>query len=388
MNDSRIYLDYNATSPLIPKVYEGMREAMELPTNPSALHFFGQQAKRWMNGARRTIGDYIDAHPDNIIFTGGGTEANNLALRGVVWDHVLLSGIEHDSTYEVLEDFEEISVDPQGNLDMVLLERYLQRIQDHGKLILLSIILAHNETGVIQSIQEIVQLARQYGAYVHVDAVQALGKMPFSFNDMDVDLMTLAPHKIGGPQGVGALITKGTLPLKAVMKGGGQERGYRSGTENVAAIVGFAETLKQHSMDHMNQLGKWHGSMEQELQDFCRDQGSALYVYSHKLERLPNTTCLSMPHVENATQVMRFDLKGIAVSMGAACSSGRTQVSRCLQKMGPDVSFARGAIRVSSGWATVRADLESFSQAWKEIYSSLEKTEVYRNLEKKAANDK
>ena len=371
--DTNIYLDYNATSPLMPQVLEGMQEAMLLPTNPSALHSFGQQAKRWMNGARRVIGQYVDALPDNIIFTAGGTEASNLALRGVDWDQVLLSGIEHASIYNSLDIFTEITVNPQGDLDMVMLDRYLRDMQKKSQLTLLSVILTHNETGVIQPIQEIVRMARRYGVYVHVDAVQALGKMPLSFQELDVDLMTLTPHKIGGPQGVGALVTRGTLPLRAVMRGGGQERGYRSGTENIGAIVGFAETLKHHSMDHMNELGKWHSAMEKDLRDFCRDRGTALYVYSKKLERVSNTTCLSMPHVENATQVMRFDLRGIAVSIGSACSSGRTPISPSLKKMGPDPSFAEGALRVSSGWGTVREDLEMFTDAWKEIYSSLEK---------------
>jgi cysteine desulfurase len=357
-----IYLDYNATAPLLPGVLDAMRESMERPTNSSALHSFGQQAKRWMSQARRDIADYIDAHPDHVIFTSGGTEANNFVLKGFPWKRVLLSAVVHDSVYKVLDSFNELSVDADGLLDIPALEDLLKTTQGPT---LISVILAHNESGVIQPLEDVVHLAKTYKAYLHVDAVQALGKIPLSFQKMGVDFMTLSAHKIGGPQGVGVLVSKEVL--SPLMQGGGQERGYRSGTENVPGIVGFAESLKRQPLDHMKNLKQWHQSMEEELETFC----NTFHIYGKKVERLPNTTCLSMPFVESATQVMHLDLNGLAVSMGAACSSGRTQISRSLQKMGPDPMFAKFAIRVSSGWGSTEEDFKKFTTSWKEIYNSL-----------------
>jgi len=359
-----IYLDYNATAPLLPGVFDAMRQSMERPTNPSALHAFGQQAKRWMNQARRDIATYIDVHPDHVIFTSGGTEANNFVLKGFRWGNVFLSAVVHDSVYKVLDSFEEIAVNEEGLLDLHALEDLLKVSKDPT---LISIVLAHNESGVIQPLEDVVRLAKAYKAYVHVDAVQALGKVPFSFQKMGVDFLTLSAHKIGGPQGVGVLVAKDTLTLSPLMQGGGQERGHRSGTENVPGIVGFAESLKRQPLDHMKNLKQWHHAMEEELEAFC----NTLHIYGGNVERLPNTTCLSMPFVESATQVMHLDLNGIAVSMGAACSSGRTQISRSLQKMGPDPMFAKFAIRVSSGWDSTEEDFKKFTTSWKEMYNSL-----------------
>jgi cysteine desulfurase len=359
-----VYLDYNATAPLLPGIFDAMKESMEKPTNPSALHSFGQQAKRWMNQSRREIAGYVDAHPDHVIFTSGGTEANNFVLKGFPWEKVLLSAVVHDSVYKVLDSFDEITVDSEGLLDLHSLEEQLK--DSHGQK-LISVVLAHNESGVIQPLEDVVHLAKMYKAYVHVDAVQALGKVPLSFQKMGIDFLTLSAHKIGGPQGVGVLVAKDTLTLSPLMQGGRQERGHRSGTENVPGIVGFAESLKRHSLDHMRSLKQWHHAMEEELEGFC----NTLHIYGKNVERLSNTTCLSMPFVESATQVMHLDLNGIAVSMGAACSSGRTQISRSLQKMGSDHTLAKFAIRVSSGWNSTEEDFKKFTSSWKEMYNSL-----------------
>lgn len=369
-----IYLDYNATAPMLPGVYESMEEVMLTPTNPSALHGLGQHAKRLISGARRTVAEYVEAHPDMVIFTSGGTEANNLVLQGGDWKKVLTTAVEHDSVHKALEGVEEVPVDAEGLVQLPQLEQALEKVKDGPAL--LSVILAHNESGVIQPMEEIVAIAKKYGVYVHVDGVQALGKIPLSFRDLDVDFMTLSSHKIGGPQGVGVLIARGATLLSPRILGGGQERNYRSGTENVSGIVGFAKALEKYSMDHLKDLKKWHAIMEEDLEAFCRSRGQPMHVYSKNAPKLPNTTCLAMPHVESATQVMRFDLNKVAVSMGAACSSGRTQVSRSLAKMGPSPELAKGAIRVSSGWNTLREDLEFFATVWKEIYCSLEQRNV------------
>ena len=190
---------------------------------------------------------------------------------------------------------------------------------------------------------------------------------------MNVDFLTVSSHKVGGPQGVGAVIAKNPSSLSPVMRGGGQERGVRSGTENVSGIVGFAEALKGQSLGHMNALKGWHFEMERDLKNFCYGKGETLHIYGEDVERLPNTTCLSMLGIESATQVMRFDLRGVAVSMGAACSSGRTQISRSLRNMASDPALATWAIRVSSGWGSKEEDFKKFTSIWKEIYNSLRK---------------
>jgi cysteine desulfurase len=370
----KIYLDYNATTPILPEAKKAMMAVLDMPMNASALHSWGQQAKRLINQAHRTIGDYSDAHPDRIFMTSGGTEANNWVLKALPWNHIFISATSHDSIYKGSENFLEVPVDTQGLLELEHLEKMLKSASEDSSLSLLSFVHAHNESGVIQPTEDLVALAKKYGVFVHADTTQSLGKIPFSFTKMDVDFATISAHKVGGPQGVGALIVKDPSRLMPLIKGGGQEKGHRSGTENVAGILGFAEALKSYPHDHMSTLRKWHETMEKDLFNFAKHHQNPLYIYGAEGERLPNTTCLSMPFVESATQVMRFDLAGIAVSMGSACSSGRTQVSRSLGHMGPNKDMAKTAIRVSSGWNSKEEDFKTFSDVWKKIYLDLKDT--------------
>lgn len=371
MEKQKIYLDYNATAPLLPGVWDAMGPIMQAPTNPSALHFWGQQAKRWMNQARRDIADFIDCHPDRLIMTSGGTEANNLVLNGFPWKHVFMSAVAHDSAYKAVEKAIEVPVTTQGLIDLEVLEALFKKYGTESTKSILSVMHAHNETGIIQPLKELREIAGKYGVYVHVDSTQALGKIPFSFDALEVDFLTLSAHKVGGPQGVGALVAKKPSMIAPLSKGGGQERGRRSGTENVAGIVGFAEALKRYPHNHGLMLQQWHHQLEEELLSFSQRERAPCYIYGQAVSRLPNTTCVAMPSVDAATQVMRFDLEGIAVSMGAACSSGRTQVSRSLEKIGSDASFASHAIRVSSGWDTQEDHLLKFTKVWKKIYTTL-----------------
>lgn len=372
--EEKTYLDYNATSPMMPGVKEVLWSLLDLPLNASALHAWGQQAKRLVTQAHRKIGAHIEAHPDRIFITSGGTEANNWVLKAQPWNHVFISATSHDSIYNASENFVEVPVDSQGLLDLGSLEKIWRSSSQDLSCSLLSFVHAHNESGVIQPTEDLVNLAKRYGIFVHADVTQSLGKIPFSFTKMNVDFATLSAHKVGGPQGAGALVVKDPSLLTPFLKGGGQERGYRSGTENVLSIVGFSEALDLFPKDHMVELRKWHQEMEEDLSSFTHRHNHPLYIYGKEEERLPNTTCLSMPFVESATQVMRFDLDNISVSMGAACSSGRIQVSRSLSRMGTNNSLAQSAIRVSSGWATQEKDLQKFANIWKKIYLELKET--------------
>lgn len=367
------YLDYNATTPILPVVQNCMLETMTHPSNPSALHSFGQQAKRWINQARRTIGEYINAHPDYLIFTSGGTESNNLALQGGHWERILVSALEHDSVYKACDHVETIPVHPNGLIDLEALESLLK---DNKKSTLVSVTWAHNETGVIQPIDNVVRLAKAHGAFIHSDAVQALGRLPISFKESGLDLMTLSSHKVGGPQGAGVLVAKETIPLNAILRGGGQERNQRSGTENVAAIRGFATAL-EHYNNKSETLQAWQKNLEETLKVFCQEHHAPLYIYGEEAPRLANTTCLTMPGVSSATQVINFDLAGIAVSRGSACSSGRTKVSRALQHMGPSSEHAQWAVRISSGWDSKEEDFLALIDIWKTIYHNIRKKEAY-----------
>jgi cysteine desulfurase len=356
-----VYLDYNATAPLHPAVHEVMIDLLSETGNPSSIHKLGRRSRYLVTQARHGIGQYIDADPEYIIFTAGGSEANNLALQGVNWEHIIMSPLEHDSIYKAPLSAELLAVDDQGLIHLSDLEAKLQAARD--KKTLVSVIWANNETGVIQPMEEIVSIAHKYGAYVHADAVQMMGKKEFSFSKSMLDMMTVSAHKFGGPQGVGALVAKESIPLTALIRGGGQEKNRRAGTENVAAIGGFAAALAHTpSLEH---LYPWHQEMEEDIQAFA---GHEAYVFSQKSPRLPNTTCLVMPYIPNATQVMNFDLEGFAISAGSACSSGRVQVSRVLKSIVQDDLKAISAIRISSGWKTTHQDLIHFAETWKKLY--------------------
>jgi len=364
----RTYLDYNATSPLLPSVRQGMVEHMAGAANPSSMHQEGQRARQTLTRARHQIAEFIDADPEHIIFTSGGTEANNLVLKGINWDQVLMSAVEHESVWKAWSKPILVPVDEKGIIDHQTLENTLKKVE--GQTCLVSIIWANNETGVIQPLAEIVALAHRYGVLVHTDAVQMMGRLPFSFKKIGVDFMTISAHKFGGPQGVGALIAKDAIPLTAMMSGGGQEKGRRSGTENVAAIVGFGLAVEAApSLGHLPQL---HQTLEAHIKTVSQNQAIILGDHS---DRLPNTTCVIMPGVENAIQVMRFDLEGVAVSAGSACSSGRVKTaSRIVEAVTHNYEHALSAIRMSSGWASTKEDFLKAQNVWEKIYKTVSRS--------------
>jgi len=355
----RIYLDYNATAPILPACIEAMNKTMvEVLGNSSSVHHWGQGTRRLIESSRQVLAEIINAHPDHVIFTSGGTESNNHVLRGAAWRKVLIDPTAHDSAFKALEHPEALSVTKGGLIDLFDLHK---RMVDSsgGQPILISINSPNNETGVIQPIEQIVQIARSFAnVFVHVDASQGLGKLPISFRDLDIDAMTLCAHKMGGPQGIGALVVRETIPLQSFMRGGGQEKSRRSGSENVAAIAGWKAALE--AMPNLEHLRTWHHKMEATL----KKASPASLVFGENAARACNTTNITMPGVPNHTQVMSLDLAGFAVSAGSACSSGKVSVSRVIKSMMPDEEVAQTALRISSGWQTTQDDLERFTESW------------------------
>lgn len=354
-----VYLDYNATAPVRPEVRARMNSLLELPYNPSSVHAFGREAKKQMENARVTVATVIGAFPNEIIFTASGTEANNMALRGFGGKRILVSAIEHSSVLKACDN-EQIPVDASGVVNLSKLAGMLA----NQPASLVSVMLANNETGVIQPIAEIAALCKKHGALLHCDAVQGLGKIPVDFGLLGADMLTLSAHKCGGPLGAAALVIKQNLAVQPLLRGGGQELGRRAGTENIAAIAGFAEAVERTDLKQMQALRDWMDDMEKEM------AAEGATIFGTSATRLPNTTCVSMPGVSNEVQLIDFDLREFAVSAGSACSSGRIEPSHVLGAMGAE-EMAKFAIRISGGWRTTKNEIISFAKAWKQTYKRL-----------------
>jgi cysteine desulfurase len=356
------YLDYNATAPVRPAVVEAMREMLERVGNPSSVHRFGRAARRALEQAREAVAAMVGAAPGQVVFTSGGTEANNQALRSARGP-VVISAIEHDSVLAAVPDAPRTAVDLEGRVDLAALERALARATPA----LVSVMLANNETGVIQPVREVATVARRHGARVHCDAVQAGGKLAIDVAGLGVDFLALSAHKLGGPQGVGALVVRDGLEPDALLRGGGQERRWRPGTENLPGIVGFGRACELAMAD--TDWRERTGALRDHLEARIAALAPAARVFGHGAERLPNTSCLSMPGVSNHTQLIEFDLAGIAVSTGAACSSGKVGPSHVLAAMGIDPAEAASAIRISLGWASTAEDVDRFVDVWGRLYA-------------------
>jgi cysteine desulfurase len=350
----RTYLDHNATSPLRPEVKQAMLAAMDLYGNASSVHGEGRKAHKLMDDARETLAFNLGCLPQMITFTSSGTEANHLALRGVTVDRILVSAIEHPCVLAAAKasgkPVEIIPVDDQGRVDLDVFKKMLV-----GPKALVSVMLANNETGVIQDINEIMELTHKTGHLLHVDAVQAFGKMPVNFGVLGVDMLTVAAHKVGGPKGVGALVIRDGLVVEPLLQGGGQELRRRAGTENIVAIAGFGALAALEKIE----CGDLTDLLEVGLEDST--------IFSNNRARLSNTTCFAMSGMTAETALMNFDLEGIAVSSGSACSSGKVGRSHVLDAMGVAPEISASAIRVSLGWNTTREDITHFIAVWRKL---------------------
>ncbi len=361
------YLDHNATSPLRPAAFDAMVEALRAGGNPSSVHTAGRKARAIVDRARREVASLVGARATETIFTSGGTEANNLALAGAGRRRVLVSAIEHDSVRQAVPQAEILPVDGDGVLDLAALERALAAPAEPA---LVSVMLANNETGVLQPIAEIVRLAQAVGALVHCDAVQGAGKVPVDFRGLGVDYLSLSAHKLGGPTGVGALVVRNGAPFSTDRRGGGQESNRRAGTENVSGIAGFGAAASEAAS------GLDVSGFRDRLELALVQIAAGANVFGARASRIGNTTCISMPGVPAETQVMALDLAGVCISAGAACSSGKVQRSPVLEAMGVPAAEAACAIRISLGWNTEAADIERLIAAWQDLYIRVNKSDI------------
>jgi cysteine desulfurase len=342
-----------------------MSAALARCGNPSSVHRWGRAARQTVERAREAIGALLGcADPSGLVFVSGGTEANHLALLGAGRERVLVSAVEHDSVRHAVPDAEIIPVDRDGILELDKLDRLLAADSQPA---LVSVMLANNETGVIQPVAEIAAIARRYGALFHCDAVQAAGKLALDAGVVGADLVTLSAHKLGGPPGVGALaVIAGGLDLAPLFHGGGQERGRRAGTENLPGIAGFAAAAAAASegiavYDRVRAL-------RDELEAGIAAVAADGVVLGAAAPRLPNTSAIAMPGVAAETQVVALDLDGVMISAGAACSSGKVGPSHVLAAMGIGSDVAGSTIRVSLGWSSSEADIAHFLRAWTALY--------------------
>jgi cysteine desulfurase len=373
----RVYLDWNATTPLRPEAREAMAAAWDILGNPSSVHAEGRQARRLVEEARGRIAGALAAQPRDVVFTSGGTEANALALTpglrrgsGLPVERLAISAIEHTSVLAggrfSASAISAVGVTRSGLLDLDRLRATLEG----GPPTLVSVMLANNETGALQPVKEAGEIVHAAGGLLHVDAIQAFGKIPFDINKIKADIVTLSAHKVGGPKGAGALVlSEGISGPEPLLRGGGQERGHRAGTENVAGIAGFGAAVKaaMGALDgDVTRLEILRNRLESGLR-----QTPGVIVFSDEAPRLPNTTLFTVPGLKAETAVIGFDLAGIAVSSGSACSSGKVQPSHVLKAMGFGPELAQGAVRLSLGWSTSGADIDRCLEAWRKLAGTL-----------------
>lgn len=361
------YLDYNATAKVRPEAAAAMARALEIGGNPSSVHAAGRAARAIVEGARADVGRLVGAKPESVVFVSGGTEANALAIESAVRGgvgRIIVGATEHDAVLENARaaglPLEVWPVDGDGVADLAWLADGLRR----WPRALVCLMLANNETGVIQPVAEAAELVRCAGGRLHVDAVQAAAKISIDFNALGADTLALSAHKLGGPQGVGGLVAGPRATLSRRLHGGGQERGWRAGTENLPGIAGFgaAAAVAQQELGARAEQSAWRDALATVV------TRAGAEVLGQGAPRLPQTLCFAAPGFASELQVIGLDLAGVMVSAGAACSSGKVKPSRVVEAMGcPDL--APCAIRVSGGWASTAADWARCGEAWTEIFA-------------------
>lgn len=366
MSAEALYLDHNATTALDPRVLEAMLPFLRTQQgNPTSRHSFGRLARQAIDQAREQVAAAVGAHPSQVTFTSGGTEANNMAIKGIAATHtpsqIIVSAIEHPAVSKPVQSLlgrgwkmAKAGVNASGKVDLLQLEHLLKQ-----KTALVSVMAANNETGVLQDIQAIAALARQHGSLLHTDAVQAMGKIKVDFSASGANAMSLSAHKIHGPQGIGALVLDKRVDLQPLLEGGGQEKGLRSGTENIAAIVGFGLASELATRELAAQSGQMC-AMRDKLEQGLGALGAI--IFGQEAERLPNTSFFAFDGIEGETLVMALDRQGYAVASGSACSSDSIEPSHVLMAMGTKPEIARGAVRVSLGAGNNPTQIETFLQ--------------------------
>jgi cysteine desulfurase len=375
----RTYLDWNATAPLRPEARAAMVAALDFPGNASSVHAEGRAARQLIEAARAQVAALVGAAAKNVTFTSGATEANMLALtpalevggRKAPRDRLFVSAIEHPSVKSggrfAAGQVVELPVTADGVLDLAALEKMIASAERP----LVSVMLANNETGVLQPIRAIADIVHAADGFLHVDAVQGTGRIACDMAALGADLLSLSSHKIGGPQGAGALVVRGDIHIaEPLIRGGGQERSLRAGTENVAAIAGFGAAAAAAGATREQDAARMAALRDRLEADIAKATPDAL-IFGQGAPRLPNTTLVALPGIKAETAIISFDLNGVAVSSGSACSSGKVQASHVLAAMGVEPALARGAVRISLGWSTTERDLEKLLSAWMRAASSL-----------------
>jgi cysteine desulfurase len=363
-----IYMDWNATAPVHPAARAAMIAALEDCGNPSSVHGFGRRARKRVEEARSALANLAGAKVENIVFTAGGTEANALMLANRGERRLIVSAIEHDSILKpaLAAGAATINVDRSGVVDLDHLKSLLADPQPA----LVSLMLANNETGVIQPVAEAAELAHAHGALLHADAAQAIGRVPVSLETLGADFITVSGHKFGAPQGAGALIARNTPQMVPLLQGGGQERNRRAGTENVPAIAGLGAAIAALEPGEAAEISSLRDALEQRL---VEADPSAI-VFGGSARRLPNTLCVASGEKSAETLVMALDLAGIAISAGSACSSGKVKPSHVVTAMGFDRDLASRAIRISLGRDNTAEDIDAFFVAWQRIQAPRQMT--------------
>lgn len=378
-NTSRIYLDWNATAPLLPCVRDALLHAFDLSGNPSSVHKEGRAARMAVESARRNVANLVGAQASHVVFTSGATEAANLVLTpdykmgrsALRIGRLYVSAIEHPAVREGgrfnKDDVTEIAVTSDGVLDLDALKKLLE---DHDKttgLPMVAVMLVNNETGIVQPVAEAARLVHAAGGLMVVDAVQAAGRVPIDIQALDADFLFVSSHKIGGPKGVGALVTRGEAMMpKALIHGGGQEKGHRSGTENTTAIIGFGAAAA-FVLEELVERNAAIATLRERLETGMRKAAVDVIIHGAEVERVANTTFFTLPSLKAETGQIAFDIEGIALSAGSACSSGKVGESHVLTAMGKDPKL--GGLRISLGVSTSEAEIDQALAAFEKIAS-------------------
>ncbi|HEY8617738.1 cysteine desulfurase family protein [Phenylobacterium sp.] len=367
--NSPVYLDCNATTPVRPEATAAVVRALEAGGNPSSVHASGRGARAAVEQARAAVAELIAAPASTVVFTSGGTEANALAIESAVaagTRRLIVSAIEHDSILEAAKAsgvaVEVLPVAAEGVADLGWLAERLGRWDTVDGRPFVALMLANNETGVVQPVQAASEIVRAADGWLHVDAIQAAGKLVIDSRGIGADTLTVSAHKLGGPQGVGALTFGPRAVLSRRLHGGGQERGRRAGTENVPGIVGFGAAAKRANAKELAPQAAWRDAVAARL------KAAGCVIMGEGADRLPQTLCFAAPGYASELQVMALDLAGVMVSAGSACSSGKVKASHVLTAMGQG-DLAGCALRVSGGWNTTEADWNRFADAWFEAHA-------------------
>jgi cysteine desulfurase len=366
MSSPPVYFDYNATTPLKPAVVDYVCAVLKDVGNASSVHGYGRAARKRVEDARAQVAALTGAQPAQVVFNSGATEGNNTVIKHFRGERVLISAIEHPSVRESAPDAERIPVTRDGVIDLDALRAMLSSGPVPA---LVSVMLVNNEIGTVQPVKEAAKIAKDKGALFHCDAVQAAGKLPIDINELGVDFITLSAHKMGGPQGVGALVIGPCGISPHLLSGGGQERRQRAGTENIAGIagMGLAAELALRDMDGFNKIAALRDRLEAGMKAVTPD----LIVNGGGAARTANTANVCVPGVAAQTMLINLDLEGFAVGSGSACSSGTMKPSPVLMAMGAGEACAQSSLRLSIGWDTTDADIGRFLQVWERLYARL-----------------